>query len=117
MASLAYTADSELRDLLNHFVQTYVFEADEDSTHDEHAKIEDLHKKRNFLASYCKLIVYNMIPVISGADVFKHYVKYYNQFGDIIKHTVGKTREINKTSCAVTMVTSLISLFQQLQRE
>ena len=42
---------------------------------DEHSKIEELHKRRNFLASFCKLIVYNMMPVQVAGDVFKHYVK------------------------------------------
>lgn len=42
---------------------------------DEHSKIEELHKRRNFLASYCKLIVYSMMPTSCAADVFKHYVK------------------------------------------
>jgi len=42
---------------------------------DEHSKIEELHKRRNFLASFCKLIVYNMLPVSAAGDVFKHYVK------------------------------------------
>lgn len=44
---------------------------------DEHSKIEELHKRRNFLASYCKLIVYGMIPVTCAADIFKHYVKVF----------------------------------------
>lgn len=42
--------------------------------HDE-TKIEELHKKRNFLAAYCKLVVYNCIPVKAAADIFKHYLK------------------------------------------
>ena len=41
----------------------------------EHAKIEELHKRRNFLASFCKLIVYNVLPTKVAADVFKHYVR------------------------------------------
>jgi hypothetical protein len=42
---------------------------------DEHTKIEELHKRRNFLASFCKLIVYNVMPTQVAADVFKHYVR------------------------------------------
>lgn len=38
-------------------------------------RIEELHKRRNFLAAYCKLIVYNVAPVRRAADVFKHYIK------------------------------------------
>lgn len=41
----------------------------------DHSKIEALHKRRNFLASYCKLIVYGVMQLTNAADVFKHYVK------------------------------------------
>jgi cohesin complex subunit SA-1/2 len=37
--------------------------------------IESLHKKRHFLSAYCKLIVYNIVPVRHAACVIKHYVK------------------------------------------
>jgi len=47
---------------------------------DEHSKIEELHKRRNFLASFCKLIVYNMMPISAAGDVFKHYVKVSIEF-------------------------------------
>lgn len=85
--------------------------------HDEHSKIEELHKRRNFLAGYCKLIVYNMIPTKAAADVFKHYVKYYNDYGDIIKTTLGKARDINKTQCALTMQQSLNILYNEIVAE
>jgi cohesin complex subunit SA-1/2 len=49
-----------------------------------------------------------------AADVFRHYVKYYNDYGDIIKTTLGKSREINKVSCARTMALSLSMLFREL---
>jgi len=42
---------------------------------DENRKIEELHKRRNFLASFCKLIVYNVIKIKSAADMFKYYMK------------------------------------------
>lgn len=44
---------------------------------DDHSRIEALHKRRNFLASYCKLIVYSIMPTSCAADVFKHYVKVH----------------------------------------
>lgn len=42
---------------------------------DENQKIEELHKRRNFLASFCKLIVYNVVPIRQAADMFKYYMK------------------------------------------
>ncbi len=42
---------------------------------DENQKIEELHKRRNFLASFCKLVVYNVISIKSAADMFKYYMR------------------------------------------
>ena len=42
---------------------------------DENVKIEELHKRRNFLACFCKLIVYNIVGIRVAADMFKHYMK------------------------------------------
>lgn len=44
-------------------------------------------------------------------------LQYYNDYGDIIKATLGKAREINKIKCARTMVSSLILIFQELQSD
>ncbi|XP_015171722.1 PREDICTED: cohesin subunit SA-2 isoform X1 [Polistes dominula] len=117
MSQLVYEPDQTMQHMLNRFIQEYVFCEEEDDEHDEHSKIEELHKRRNFLASYCKLIVYNMIPTKAAADVFKHYVKYYNDYGDIIKTTLGKARDINKTNCALTMQHSLNILYNEIVME
>ena len=42
---------------------------------DENQKIEELHKRRNFLASFCKLVVYNIVIIKMAADMFKYYMK------------------------------------------
>lgn len=47
--------------------------------HDE-TRIMELHKKRNCLASYCKLVIYNIIPTKSAASIFKYYVKVKFQY-------------------------------------
>ncbi|XP_072766130.1 cohesin subunit SA-2 isoform X1 [Anoplolepis gracilipes] len=117
MHQLVYEPDQAMQNMLNRFIQEYVFFEEEDDEHDEHSKIEELHKRRNFLAGYCKLIVYNMIPTKAAADVFKHYVKYYNDYGDIIKTTLGKARDINKTHCALTMQQSLNILYNEIMAE
>ncbi|CAG9793625.1 unnamed protein product [Diatraea saccharalis] len=80
-------------------------------------RIEELHKRRNFLAAYCKLIVYNVAPIRRAADVFKHYIKCYNDYGDIIKATLSKAREISKLSCALAMALAMQALLADaLQR-
>ena len=114
---LQYKPDQAMGTVLNIFVQDHVFIDDDDEDIDDHQKIEELHKRRNFLASYCKLVVYSVLPTKSAADVLKHYVTFYNDYGDIIKATLGKARENNKTNCAKTMIQSLIYKFNELQQE
>ncbi|XP_052754586.1 cohesin subunit SA-2 isoform X2 [Galleria mellonella] len=110
---LVLEPEPALCDLLNGFVQQFVF-----VHHDyDERRIEELHKRRNFLAAYCKLIVYNIAPIRRAADVFKHYIKCYNDYGDIIKSTLSKAREINKLNCALTMELAMQALFtDMLQR-
>ena len=48
---------------------------DDDEEGDDSHKIEILHKRRNLLASFCKLIVFNIIEMRNAAGIFKHYMK------------------------------------------
>jgi cohesin complex subunit SA-1/2 len=47
---------------------------------DENVKIEELHKRRNFLASFCKLVIYNIVQIRMAADMFKHYMKVCSSY-------------------------------------
>ncbi len=115
LASLVYNPDQALAALLNDFVQSNVFVEEMDDEQDDHTKIEELHKRRNFLASFAKLIVYNVLPTKSSADVLKHYVSFYNDYGDIIKAILSKARENNKVNCAKTMAQALIIKYKEIK--
>lgn len=96
---LHFVSTLDQQAVLNGFVQQYVFAVQEEGlytrcleirlledksfcgiylnfseSHDE-TRIEELHKKRNYLAAYCKLVVYNVIPTKAAADIFKHYLR------------------------------------------
>jgi len=45
------------------------------------------------------------------------FVQFYNDYGDIIKATLGKAREINKVHTAKTLAASLTQLYRELQEE
>ena len=115
LAPLIYRPTNAFVQLLNDFIQNHVFIDDDEEDQDDHSKIKELHKRRNFLASFCKLIIYNVLPTKVGADVFKHYVVFYNHYGDIIKATLSKARENNKVNCAKTMAHSLIIKFREIR--
>ncbi|KAL3847142.1 hypothetical protein ACJMK2_018071 [Sinanodonta woodiana] len=114
---LVYEPEKSLQNQLSSFLMDKVFVEDEDDDADENVKIEELHKRRNFLACFCKLIVYNIVPIKVAAPMFKHYMKFYNDYGDIIKATLGKAREINKVATAKALASSLTQLFKELQDE
>ncbi|XP_071489542.1 cohesin subunit SA-1-like [Diadema antillarum] len=119
LTPLVYEANLNLQTQLSDFVQEHVFveeddEEDEEEGDDSH-KIEVLHKRRNLLASFCKLIVFSIIEMRNASGIFKHYMKFYNDYGDIIKMTLAKSRENNKISCARTLGLSLTQLFKDMK--
>ncbi|XP_043926285.1 cohesin subunit SA-1 [Protopterus annectens] len=121
---LMFNPDCSLQTELLSFVMDHVFiDQDEENQsmegdeEDEANKIEALHKRRNLLAAFCKLIIYDIVDMHAAADIFKHYMKYYNDYGDIIKETLSKTRQIDKIQCAKTLILSLQQLFNELVQE
>lgn len=111
---MVYQPTDAQKQLLVDFVKTHVFSSRYEEVQDE-TRIEELHKKRNYLAAYSKLVVYNILPTTAACDIFKFYIKFYNDYGDIIKATLSKTREINKINCTMTMCMSLKKLFEEIQ--
>ncbi|KAM3607691.1 uncharacterized protein V6R79_011826 [Siganus canaliculatus] len=120
---LLYTPSPRLQRALLTFVCAHVFVgADSDSQcsvsgNSEVDRLEDLHKRRNLLAAYCKLIVHGVLEMSMAAEVFMYYMKYYNDFGDIIKETMTRTRQIDKIESARALVLCLQQLFIRLRRE
>uniref|UniRef100_A0AAR2KWM9 SCD domain-containing protein n=1 Tax=Pygocentrus nattereri TaxID=42514 RepID=A0AAR2KWM9_PYGNA len=81
---LVYTPEASLQSELLSFILDHVFiDQDEDNNStgldDEAGKIEALHKRRNLLAAYCKLIIYNVVEMNTGADIFKQYMRLFNE--------------------------------------
>uniref|UniRef100_A0A8C6WHK0 Cohesin subunit SA n=1 Tax=Neogobius melanostomus TaxID=47308 RepID=A0A8C6WHK0_9GOBI len=120
---LLYTPSPKLQRALLTFVTSHIFATpvcDSQSTDTEDSeveKLEDLHKRRNQLAAFCKLIVHGILEMSTAAEVFMCYVKHYNDFGDIIKETLCRTRQTDKTESTRTLVLSLHQLFIRLKHE
>ncbi|CAF0795405.1 unnamed protein product [Didymodactylos carnosus] len=115
--SLVLDINENLIQTLLTFLSTYVFNVDEPKDQEEQVKIEALHKKRNLLAAYCKLIVHNVLPIQASTNILKYYVKYNNDFGDIIKNTFTRARDISKIHTAKTMAHSLIAVYCLTHRD
>uniref|UniRef100_A0A671NS77 Cohesin subunit SA n=1 Tax=Sinocyclocheilus anshuiensis TaxID=1608454 RepID=A0A671NS77_9TELE len=55
------------------------------------------------------VILWSLAKVSEGTSK-----KYYNDYGDIIKETMSKTRQIDKIQCAKTLILSLQQLFNEM---
>ncbi|NXV76787.1 STAG1 protein, partial [Atlantisia rogersi] len=114
---LDYLPSTSLQEKLLLFVQEHVFVEKKEGSKEEEGKeescrLDGLHNKRRLLAAYCKLIVYNVVEMAAAAEIYKHYVKSYNDFGDIIKEMLSKMRHNNRIQSAKTLILCLQQLFQ-----
>ncbi|XP_063786969.1 cohesin subunit SA-3 isoform X2 [Pseudophryne corroboree] len=112
---LVYTPDLPLQAELAGFLMDHVFTNSEDAnSEDESHQVEALHNRRVMLAGYCKLILYNTLDLHFASEVFKYYVKYNAEYGDIIKETLHKSRAVNKEESTRTILLSLTQMFTGL---
>ncbi|XP_036403583.1 cohesin subunit SA-1 [Megalops cyprinoides] len=115
--TLSYPLDVSLRAELASFLLDYVFTEPADQLNeedeDEQAKITGLQRRRNQLAGYCKLVIYGVLELSAASDIFKHYSKFFRDYGDIIKETLSKSRIISQTESAKTVCLSLQQLFSE----
>ncbi|XP_040281099.1 cohesin subunit SA-2-like isoform X1 [Bufo bufo] len=110
--------DSVLETEMLFFVRRHVFQKEEEKDKDavvsdtsEDTTLVILHRKRMLLAVYCKLIASSVVEMSAVAEIYKQYMKTYNDFGDIIKETLSRTRNVNRIECAKTLVLCLKQLF------
>ncbi len=74
---------------------------------DSSERIERLHKRRCILASFCKLICYNCVPIRYAAEILRGYIRFAGSYGDIIKQLMSSCREISKVNTAKTLALAL----------
>ncbi|KAM9740869.1 cohesin subunit SA-1 [Menidia menidia] len=119
LQTLVHLPSDSLRSELAAFLLDYVFLDAEDAEPDEpeEKKMVLLQKKRNQLAGYCKLVLYGVLDLSAATSVFKHYSKYFKDFGDIIRETVSKSKLINPVQSAKTVCLSLQQLFSEMLTE
>ena len=91
-------------------------------------KLADLKKRRHYLAAYCKLFAFRyelylfqifkpkfrIIGLSNGADVFMHYLKCYQDYGDIIKEAISRSRNLDQVTSAQTLVLALRKQYLKL---
>ncbi|NWY57905.1 STAG3 protein, partial [Chionis minor] len=119
LAPLVLLPDAGLQSQLAAFLMDHVFHhacshEELSATEDTENHIEELHQRRVLLAGFCKLIIYGVLELSSASDVFKHYAKFYSDYGDIIKETLNCTRQMDRQEWARTLLLSLQQLMTEL---
>ncbi|KAM5228617.1 cohesin subunit SA-3 [Ctenodactylus gundi] len=113
---LVFTPEATLQSELASFLMDHVF-LQSDHPQDEQMQIEQLHQRRRLLAGFCKLLIYGVLELDAASDVFKHYNKFYNDYGDIIKETLTRARQIDRSHCSRILLLSLKQLYTELLQE
>ena len=68
---------------------------------------ETVINKRKMLASFCKLILRNVIPIKYFSLVLKHWIRHEDRFGDIINSCLAQLRSSSRPLCGRVMVQAL----------
>ncbi|XP_077117812.1 cohesin subunit SA-3 isoform X2 [Ranitomeya variabilis] len=112
LQTLSYSAEVPLQAELAGFLVDHVFTNSEDEDgEDEGSKIHRLHKRRVLLAGYCKMVLHNALELRFASEIFKYYIKYYTEYGDIIKETLHRIRRISKEESTRTILLCLTQAY------
>uniref|UniRef100_A0A8D1BDN9 Cohesin subunit SA n=1 Tax=Sus scrofa TaxID=9823 RepID=A0A8D1BDN9_PIG len=121
---LVFFPEATLQSELASFLMDHVFiqpgelgSGEPGHSQEDHLQIEQLHQRRRLLAGFCKLLLYGVLEMDAASDVFKHYNKFYNDYGDIIKETLTRARQIDRSHCSRILLLSLKQLYTELLQE
>ncbi|XP_054648682.1 cohesin subunit SA-1 isoform X2 [Dunckerocampus dactyliophorus] len=119
LQSLYILPSDAMRAELAAFLLDYVFSCSDNVVveDEQEEEIALLQKNRLHLAGYCKLVIYGVLDLTAATDIFKHYHKYFRDFGDIIKETIIKTKAISPVLSAKTLCLCLQQLFSEILME
>ncbi|XP_048885793.1 cohesin subunit SA-3 isoform X2 [Brienomyrus brachyistius] len=122
LQTLACPPSESLQAEMASFLIDYIFaESDNGQCGDDEeavlGKITALQRCRNQLAGYCKLVIFGILDLSAASDVFKHYNKFYKDYGDIIKETLSRMKIISPVQSAKTLCLSLRQLYSELPWE
>ncbi|XP_032315615.1 cohesin subunit SA-3 isoform X1 [Camelus ferus] len=118
---LVFFPEATLQSELASFLMDHVFiqpgELGSGHSQEDRLQIEKLHQRRRLLAGFCKLLVYGVLEMDAASDVFKHYNKFYSDYGDIIKETLTRARQMDRSHCSRVLLLSLQQLYTELLQE
>jgi hypothetical protein len=79
--------------------------------------IPTVNMKRNMLASFCRLVTENVVPVSCFSFILRQLLRHQERFGDIIKSCLDELRETSRPLCGRLMLEALSDGLQDLAVE
>ncbi|XP_063997136.1 cohesin subunit SA-3 [Pogoniulus pusillus] len=76
--------------------------------------LQELHQRRLLLAGFCKLLLQEVLELGAATDLFKHYAKFYSDYGDILRETLGSARRRDRQGWGRTLLLSLQQALSEL---
>ncbi|XP_017139320.1 cohesin subunit SA-1 [Drosophila miranda] len=77
---------------------------------------KELQKKRLALAGYCKILSFNVGPIMRFRCMLQHYDKYYDAFGDLMRATMEKSLYVNATNYGMALMHTVLLVFEGVLR-
>ncbi|EDW68829.2 uncharacterized protein Dvir_GJ12471 [Drosophila virilis] len=74
-----------------------------------------LQSKRRVLASYCKLVFHNVMPVMRSCIVLQYYERYNPVFGDILRATLERCLSVNPVNCGMTVMHTCLLVYKRVR--
>ncbi|XP_041450501.1 cohesin subunit SA-1 isoform X2 [Drosophila obscura] len=102
-------------ELLEDHLMQHLFNAEPEELQQEQA-FDELQKKRLALAGYCKLVAFNVVPVMRFRFVLQFYDKFYDTFGDLMRSAMEKALDINATNYGMTLMHTCMRVFSRVQK-
>lgn len=116
LKSLVWRPEGGLLADMQVFISINVFDATISDDIEQQKKIEMMHRMRQLVAQYAKLIVHGAIAVPEASTLIKRYMTHYNDFGDIFKNLLAKCREISWADFGVMIMETLKTVYLELDR-
>ncbi|SPP84850.1 cohesin subunit SA-1 [Drosophila guanche] len=114
VSSLMYQPTIEDFELLEAHLMMHLFEAEEPKELRQKHAFDELHKKRQALAGYCKLVAFNVVPVMRFRFVLQFYDKFYDAFGDLMRSAMEKALDVNATNYGMTLMHTCLLVFSRV---
>ncbi|XP_028401572.1 cohesin subunit SA-2-like [Dendronephthya gigantea] len=120
LSSLVYVPNDVFQENCVTFATRYAFsdlnveQEREDEDENTESEVQELNNKRVVLSGLCKLFAYNIFDMHRASEVFSKFISAFGNFGDIIKHTMSKCREINIEYYTKTIVFTLFEEYKEL---